>query len=174
MQDQSLATCFTMCDLPAAITVYHKVTCQILQNHVWIFNISVYELNKPLLFLQLARLVYYMIEGNGGEKGGLFAGHPCKDQDPETVVGGLLFVLGCRCHHGMEDRSEGSTDGGALGCRDGYETMTAMKWEERERLFCGDFCLTGAPSVPPVKSGSLRGSQVDSHSALNIIGPQSF
>lgn len=54
------------------------------------------------------------------------------------------------------DATEWRTDGTALGCRDGYETMTATKREERERLFCGDFRLTGAPSVSPVKSGSFR------------------
>lgn len=68
------------------------------------------------------------------------------------------------------DTTEWRADGTALGCREGYETMTATKREEKERLFCGDFRLTGAPSVSPVKSGSFRGSQVDGHSDLKIIG----
>lgn len=41
---------------------------------------------------------------------------------------------------------------------------------KREKLFCGDFFLTGASSVPPVQAQSFRGSQADSHSGLKIIG----
>lgn len=80
------------------------------------------------------------------------------------------------CLYEEREAAVGSTDGSALGCRDCYKTMSdnaesvlQARKGDRGRLFCGGFFLTGAVSVPPMQTGSFRGSQVDRHSGLKIL-----